>query len=257
MMRATRLQQLIAAGIAAFLVAFVAMIPAGVIVRWLGPDSWRVAGISGSLWRGSARSIDTGALRLGPVDWNLSGWSLWLGRLSGRVESRLGEGAASGDVALRPGGGFDCEGCRYEGPLSSLWPIFPALKNVDGQVVAEIATLVVRDGWPTRAVATVRLSGVTLPAAAQAVALQPDAALIGQVASDPVVDGGIIEADVRDDGGPLEMAATLAVSPPGAFTLSGRVKARAGAPADLVNALNLLGPRDSSGATQFSLSGTF
>jgi general secretion pathway protein N len=256
-MRMTRLQQLIAAGLAAFFVTVLASIPAGVVVRWLGPEWLRVSGISGSLWHGTARSIEAGGLRLGRTDWELLGWSVLLGRLSGRVESRFGDGVASGDVAIRLGGGFDCTACRYEGALSNLWPVVAALRSVEGRMVAEIPTLQVRNGWPTRAVATVHLSGVSLPLSADVAALQPQVALVAQVASDPVDESGIIEAEVKDDGGPVELAATLAFSPPGAFTLSGRVKARAGAPADLVNALNLLGPRDSGGTTQVSLSGTF
>ena len=67
----TRASWLATAGAGAFLVFVIAGVPASVALRWLGPDSLRLSGVSGSLWRGSADSADVGRLRLRDTKWTL------------------------------------------------------------------------------------------------------------------------------------------------------------------------------------------
>ena len=173
------------------------------------------------------------------------------------METRIGEGAAQGFITLSRSGDLSCKGCRYEGPVASLRPAIPALKSVNGRLSLELAALEIRKKWPTRAVGSAKLANVPLGAAGQPRGDGPVAAFEATLSADPVPDNGLIEATIRDAGGPLELTARLSITPPGNFEFSGRAKARPAAPAEIVNALAVLGPKGSDGSTALGLSGTF
>ena len=198
-----------------------------------------------------------GKLRLGETHWALSPLGLLIGRLGGSVETRIGDGTARGSVAVSISGGLACTACSYEGPVASLRPIIPALKGVDGRASIEMAALDISNKWPTRAVGSVKLSNVPIGVAGPQAGDRPVAAFETTITADPVPESGLIEATIKDAGGPLEVSARLSVTPPGNFEISGRAKARPAAPPEIVNVVAALGPRASDGSTEFSLSGTF
>lgn len=253
----TRSTWLVIAGVSAFLLFIVAGVPASVALRWLGPDVLRLSGVSGSLWRGAAAGANVGKLRLSETQWKLSPLGLLLGRVSGEVETKIGDGTAHGSVAVSLSGGFACTGCSFEGPIASLRPLIPALKAVDGKVSIEMATLEIRNKWPTRAVGSAKLSNVPIGVSGQPPRDAPVGAFETTLSADPVPDDGAIEATIQDAGGPLELSARLSITRPGNFEFSGRAKARPGAPPEIVNALAALGPKGSDGSTELGLSGTF
>jgi general secretion pathway protein N len=250
-----RRSALIAAGMLAFVLAVLAGVPAGAAIRWLGPESVRATGITGTLWEGAALGIDLGGTRLGETQWDFSPLRLLTGRLAGSVTTRLGEGVAKGNVSLGVTGAIACFACSYEGPAAGLQPVVPALGSVGGRVVIEVEVIEIDEGWPTRAVGAATLSDAALAQAGGGTDAT-NAAFTASFASDPVEESGLIEASVQDAGGPFELNARLLLMPPGSFELTGRIKARPGAPPEIINALALLGPKAADGSTEVSLSGT-
>lgn len=249
---------LIGAGGAAFLLALVAELPASAAVRWLAPEGLRVSGIAGTLWSGSAAGAEIGALRLGETKWTLFPPAALLGRASGTVATSIGDATFEGAVSWRGSGNFSCENCVYQGSLASLRPLIPALKALTGKASVELAALEIRDKWPTRLVGTAKLAEVPLSMQGRPAGPNPPAAAFDvSIGADPVPDGGVIEATIKDAGGPVEMTARLTMSPPGNYEIAGRAKARPEAPPDIVNALNMLGPKAADGSTEISMSGTF
>ncbi len=253
----TRPAWLVVAGVSAFLLFLVSSVPASVGLRWFAPATLRMNGVSGTLWHGAATSADIGKVHLGETAWSLSPLALVTGRLGGDVQTRIGDGNVRGDVAVNRAGDLRCTACSYEGPIASLRPVIPALRSVEGQLNLQVAAIEVRDKWPTRAVGTATLTDVPIAAAGQPRRDLPVATIAATVKADPVSDDGLIAVSVQDGGGPLELNAQLKLTPPGAFEFAGRVKARADAPPELVNALAALGPRGQDGSTEIGLSGTF
>ncbi len=72
----------------------------------------------------------------------------------------------------------------------------------------------------------------------------------------PAAQGDPIIGQLRDLGGPLSVSGDLQLMRAGGYDLSGYVAARAQASADVVQALQLLGPVDSQGRRMFSLAGS-
>jgi general secretion pathway protein N len=253
----TRTTRLVAAGAATFVVFLVAGIPAAVALRWVGFESLRVSAVSGSLWRGSAAAADVGRLHLGETHWSVSPLSLLIGRLGGQVDTTIGDGTASGTVAVGFAGKIRCTGCRYEGSVASLRAMIPALRNLDGRVSLEIEALEISGKWPVRAVGLARLSNVPIRVRGQAMGDLPVSTFEATVNADPVPESGLIEALIRDAGGPVELAARLNITPPGIFEFSGRAKARPSAPREVADVLAALGPKGSDGSTELGMSGSF
>jgi hypothetical protein len=254
----TRNRVLALAGTAAFALGLLAGLPAATALGWIGGERVRGTGIAGTLWRGSAATLETGNVRLGATRWRLSPLRLLTGRLVADVETRLGDGELRGGIAVGMSGAFACAGCSYEGPVSGLRGAMPALGPLDGRARIDVQALDIADGWPTRAVGNVRLSGVpiTVPGAPPRRGM-PTADFDAAVNADPVPADGLIEVAVQDAGGPVEFTARLSVTPPGNYELAGRAKARPDAPAEMVNALAVLGPRAGDGSTELSMSGSF
>lgn len=249
---------LIVAGACAFVLFLAAQLPAAVAAGWLGGEKLRLNSPSGTMWSGSAGSVQAGALRFGETNWTLSIPALLRGELRAEVATKLGEALAAGTVARSFSGALNCTSCRFEGPASALWPLFPALKAVTGRMALDVAALEVRDAWPTRVVATAKLAS-TLPGAAAAAGAggAATASFEATVSADPVPADGAIEATIADAGGPLQLTARLSIMPPGNFEFTGRLKAGPGAPAEVATAIAALGPRAGDGSTELSLTGSF
>jgi len=242
-----------AAGLASFLVALVATVPANVAVRLLLPASVTASGVSGTAWNGSAVSVSSHSFHLSDARWQVVAAGLLKGRVAARLEATLGgAGAVSGTLSASIGGTLECRGCAYSGSVKDLQVLLPVVSQIDGKLDLELGLLRFRNGWPLSASATANLTGVTLGPGTG-----PAGNFIATVAAEPVPDDGRIEVDVADTGGPLEVAATLELTPPGNFLLSGRAKARPDAPQGISNALLGMGPRNPDGSSSISLAGTF
>ncbi|MCK6371782.1 MAG: type II secretion system protein N [Gammaproteobacteria bacterium] len=248
---------LLVAGLATFLLTLVVRIPASVVIGLLFPDGMATSGIVGTLWSGAAATVSAGGLRLEDTRWRVSPFSLLLGRLVGDVETRLGDASAAGRLGLGLSGTLSCTDCRYRGTIAALRPLVPALRAVDGNLELQLDTLELRGGWPTRLAGVARLSEVPLDAASPADNPAARGAFSGKTEHDPVGDDGRIEVLVEDAGGPIEIKATIVVTPPGTFALTGQARSRPGAPESIANALKVLGPRTSNGSTELTFSGNF
>jgi hypothetical protein len=244
---------LIAAGAGAFLLFLVVRIPASA-VAWIAPAELSFRSLSGTLWSGTAASITAGRVHLGETTWSLSPANLLMARLSAQVETRIGDGTATGSLARNVAGDLSCTGCSYSGPVSALWPVFPALSAVNGRLELQMPALEIRDRWLSRAVATAKL---TTDIGAREKPGEPPATFQLSVNADPVPEDGKVEALIGDAGGPVNLEARLLLTPPGNFEFSGQASARPGAPPAVTSALSALGPRGADGRTQLTLTGSF
>ena len=121
------------------------------------------------------------------------------------------------------------------------------LGGVQGLASLSLETMVVREGWPTAVAGRLQIEQLRVPplvAAGDAPALIPfgnfEVTLTG-------VSGRSIMANVRDAGGPLEIAADLSLEFGRPYTLAGatprvsaRVRERPNPPNELIVPLNML-----------------
>jgi general secretion pathway protein N len=222
--------------------------PAELALRFFGDrlGPVRLQGVSGSAWQGRAEQLIAFDVTLGPVAWTLARGDTLAGKPRGTLDLAGSAVRARGAFA-REGAEWRFEGVQAELPAALLAPALdiPAL-GLRGRVVVDAPEAVLRDGLLARARghAEWRDLGVTGAANATLPGVRIDFA--------PAPDGAIV-AEVRDLGGPLEVAGEVRIKD-GAFLSETRLHLREPNP-QLEEALKFIGQRTPEGGSYLRIEG--
>jgi hypothetical protein len=246
--RSSLLKPLILVVVLAIIVVAVVALPASMIGRFL-PPSIVAEDFSGTLWHGSAGRLSLNSRNVGAVEWHLHPASLLQLKVSADVHWVKGgfvaDGAADADskdltlTHVQGGGPVDDLadlgiGRGWHGASSFNFSDIKVSLTGDPRLVAAIGDLSVADVTSPMVADGTDLGGYTLHMANAAITPDSDAS-----------------AELSDTGGPLEIQATIHLSPGGhSGMLSGTVRERPGAPAALHKELDNLAQlhaRDASG----------
>lgn len=236
----------------AFLIFLLALLPARVIFLFV-PEPIQAFGVEGSVWSGSARIIDTGALEIRNTKWELEPSQLLLGRLGGDFETRWNGGFAEGNASIGLGGTLLVRDTRSAMNAAALAQAVGA-PPINGQVSLELQELELADMWPTKLKGRGDIRNLSSQLMGKGAG-----AMIGSIAIEftgEPTDNNTITGLIEDIGGPLEIKGTLELTPERAYDLKTRVKARPDAPAQLKNNLKFLGSPDADGSQEFALQGS-
>jgi general secretion pathway protein N len=244
------------AGGTAFIVAVIAGAPAALLAQPLAGAGVATRALRGTLWRGEAQGVGALGIRVDRLRWTLRPAALVTGRLAADVEARLpDDGFAEGRVTVGAGRLVlaDFTGAA---PLAALGPATAALGG-SGDVRLRFERVEWRDGWLAALVGTVEAANVDTTFGAVPGGSGPGGGFAARFEAPEVAPGDPVTGAVTDTGGPLELAATLTLTPPGSYRIDGTARARPGAPPDLASGLRLLGPDDGRGGHAVSLEGSF
>jgi hypothetical protein len=242
----------IALGAFAYVGFLVAGLPAqyvhGLVAPHLGPV--HLSGISGTVWSGGARSLQAQDLQLEALTWRLQPTAL----LRARLEVALSFQTAAGPGELRIGR-----------RLPDTDYVREANFNLPAAQLAALAQLgpVGLDG-----VLRVRLQEITLhqttPVAASGAIQWQDAAAgvgqwvtLGDFALRFLESTDAIVAELRDEGGVLDLRGELRLTPDRRYAVNGTVAPRADASDEVVQAVRMIGTPQGDGRFAVSLSGTW
>ena len=248
-------RKLLYTGLAAFFLSLLLLIPASLLAPLLNKSGVVTSGIAGTVWSGSARSLAAGPLRFHQLRWQFAPWRLLRGELGAHIEAQLPEGFFAGNVSRSLGGRLLIHDIEAAVPLRALSPGMASMTG-NSQLGIRMQQLAWRDGWVETAIGTVQLSDVVLPIPVLA-GRTPAGNYIVSFDSESLAPGTPLTGKLADGGGPLEVGGVLNLSPPRNYELSATVKARDGAPAELVTILQSAGPRTAGGGREFSLAGSF
>jgi general secretion pathway protein N len=245
----------LALGVGAYLAFALSTFPAATAVRWFVPPPVALTGVQGTVWSGSAASGTINELPVQDVRWHLRAWTLLTGRVGANVEARLADGflntgltASTSRVQFN-----DFRGGTSLATLALLLPV----RGMRGQATVALSSLELENGWPARILGELKL------AALEVASFVPNGSSSSQVPlGDYTVTFG--EAPARsvaarfvDNGGPLEVAGTLVLSPAHEYTFDALIKPRDGASKDLVDALNIMSADpDADGRRRLTLTGS-
>lgn len=245
----------VALGVGAYLAFLVTTFPAAAAIHWFAPATLGIAQPSGTVWSGSARSVAVPGFILSDVGWTLDFVPLMLGRVSGDVDARLPDGFVRAGFTLRSGQRVDLNGLQLTTSLQALRDLLPVY-DARGGISASIDELRIQDGLPVLVTGEIRLGNLEVAPLLQGRG-QPLVALgtYRAVFVDSGEPGAF--AQLEDTGGPIELHGSLALSPDGSYLLEGRVRARDGAPADLVQGIELMtGEPDAEGLRSLTFAGS-
>jgi general secretion pathway protein N len=244
----------LALGVGAYLAFALSTFPAATAVRWFVPPPVALTGVQGTVWSGSAASGTINELPVQDVRWHLRAWTLLTGRVGANVEARLADGflntgltASTSRVQFN-----DFRGGTSLATLALLLPV----RGMRGQASVALSSLEIENGWPARILGELKLAALEMvpfgsSGTSNLVPLGDYTVTFGDAAVRNIA------ARFVDNGGPLEVAGTLVVSPAREYTFDALIKPRAGAPQQLVDGLNVMtADPDSNGRRRLTLTGT-
>lgn len=247
--------RLITLGGVAYLLFLLMLFPAATAWSWFAPKGLplQLQGINGSIWQGSASQTSWKGQPLGTLHWDLQVLPLMLGKLGAGFSIQTPQGYLQGEVtAPLTSGPIRLSEMSGQLPLAELMrfaPSMPIPVAVAGTATLNISQL--EFDPVTRAVgATGRANWQS------AEVLSPQAFKMGNLQADISTDGeGVVVAQLKDLGGPLQLDAQFQIKPDQTYHLSGTVAAANSAEASLQQALAWLGQADANGRHRLNLNG--
>lgn len=248
----TRLKQYSGALIAlAFLLAFVAMVPAPLLygtVRTKLPEL-QLFGLEGSWTKGRVAGIShSNRLLIQDLNYRLTPSSLVLGRLGYQL-SGGGEIATLDGHVSKTWGALRLSDVTIDGQLKRLATLANlSFLPVDGRVVGAVETLVVKQQFIDSASARIELKGL-------AWTLTASPMLLGDFLADVSTKPDAITAVISSPSGPLEAKGAAKLYPDRRYEVDVLIKLKPGASEMLSNYVRSLGTPDSQGFTHFKQKG--
>jgi general secretion pathway protein N len=240
---------LIAAGIAAFLVFLVAMVPARELARRL-PPVVALEGVGGTIWSGHARSLALHGRPLGAAEWSCRPWRLVLLEWSCRLRLAPAGGEVSGDLSGDFGQDIVAREIQGSLPISAFEGLATP-RGWSGTLELDLGELRLAGRRPVSATGTLYVRSLRAPGAA------------GQQLGDfeLVVGEGSVGSEalagrLRDLGGPLHVRGAIELDRTGRYLLRGEAAPGPGAGPAIFDTLGFLGPPDAQGRRPFTIEGT-
>jgi len=239
----------------AYLFFLVKGLPAGIPLSYLqgrqisplGTISLRA--IQGTWLAGTVENIDTDALRLSDVRWQVHPSALLTGRLRFNMQgSTVNDGRFQGTVSAGPGGNITLTDPQCRIPADQLKNLLTNNLGLElsGFIIANLQQARIEEGIIRQ------LNGIV--AWEDAALGRPANIQIGDFKINFKNEGDIIKGMVTDGGGPMQTEGVLTLHTDGRYSFSGFVAARSRENVELVNLLKLVG-RETNGRIAVAMSG--
>lgn len=234
------------------LVGLAVLLLAAALLLWFLPARWvqpriearlhglRLAQVHGLLWDGRAGQVLAADGRvLGSLHWHLSRRALF-GKVRLQLDFAGPQLGFSGTMRQLPGGRDEWRTVTLHAALAALPPrLTSPLGQPGGTLQLTVAHALLQGGWPLQLQATAQWQHATMQTHAGVLVL-------GELQAQVQAQGGVIQAQLQDDGhGPLQVEAQALLSPLG-WRLDATLRARQTGPA-LRRWLSTLGPADADG----------
>jgi general secretion pathway protein N len=240
---------LVAAGVAAFLVCLVAMLPANQVARRL-PAGVELAGVGGTIWSGQARTLTVNGHALGGLAWSCRPWRLLVLRWSCSATLKPQGGEVSGDLSGNFGEDIVGENLRGRVPIAAFEGIATP-RGWTGELELDLDEVRLVGSRPAAATGTLFLRGLRAPGAGGQ-ALGDFELTVGE----GTVGGEALNGRLRDLGGPLRVRGSIELGQDGRYLLTGEAAPGPGAGPAIFDTLSFLGAPDSQGRRPFTIEGS-
>lgn len=240
------MKRLVVLGTATFLVGVVLLFPARVAYHLFAPDSFRLTGISGTIWSGRAAEGQAAGVYLSNMEWSFRPAMLLTGKLA--FDTRFDPAGGFMEAGIAAGLGGNVTLTDVEGALSiaALQSVMPA-QGIEGNVRLLFSRISLENGLPTAAEGSIEVVGLV----ARGLASIP----IGDFRADLQTGDDGITGSVEDTAGMLDIAGVLRLTPERSYSLTGLVAPTASTPESVVNQLRFLGSANERGQREFRFEG--
>jgi general secretion pathway protein N len=233
------------AGVAAYSLFMLISLPASLLSNRLAQHGIQTSSAQGSLWHGQVTGLQVGVLKVRLLP-------LFTARLAAEVKLSPADGYAEAGVSIGLSGKLTLSNVSASLPLQSIVGSGGLPGGWVGKAQLKFSELIFKNNWPIAARGSMDIIDLTGPASGPnnigAYRLQFPAANAA---------GNELVGSLEDlDGAALDVTGTLKLSPDRSYVLDTLVAARANAPANLSQSMQMLGAPDAQGRRPFSVSGT-
>jgi general secretion pathway protein N len=235
---------LIALGALLCLFFLVALWPARVAIGWLVPSGASLAGVSGTVWQGSAARVRIGVMDVGALTWDARPLTFLLGSPTWRLEATRPDGFARAMVKVKGTRGVAVSDLELGTTLDAV-SSWVELAGTRGNVSARVEALALEAGLLSA------LAGRVVVDSLRPMGLR-DVDLGAMQIDIPSGQSGPFVGAVTALSGPLRIEqGRVEVQPDGNFIVDGLVAAQPDAPREIVQGLEFLGQADAQGFRRF------
>ena len=208
----------------------------------------QLAQIKGSVWDGSAQQITVNALQVGPIYWQFKPLSLLFGQFEVDLTISDAKLKATGSAGRSLSGEFYLSNLKGESSVGTITTLIPNLPVTPaGSIIFDLEEV----GFNGQ-----RLSSATGNIDWQRASItQPVDIQIGNITLHLNSDDEGVHGKISDKGATVGINAQLELQMNGQYQIKGKIQPKPNTPADLTNALNILGRPDPTGAIPINLSG--
>jgi len=240
----------IALGVVAYLIFLLATLPADRVLSRMQTRGVIASGVTGSIWSGKSGAVQIGRLALGEVEWSVSPWRLFAGKVSVDLHAKRNDGSLQATIAIGLGKRVVVRELRGAQPIAALGGLgLPG--GWDGILQLNITELDLENNWPVNLRGAVDARNLSGPAS------QPTQIGSFRVEFSEQKSAGEISGVLTSAGdGPFDVTGTLRLLPNRNYVVDANVALRPGAPTTLSGSLQYLGPPDAQGRRALSMSGT-
>ncbi len=244
MNRSTR--GLITTGVLTLVLGLIIMFPARVAIGWFAPAGVTVAGIQGSVWRGSANEAAANGIYVRDIEWRLSALRLFTGQLSFSVEATPVSGFLESDISIDFSGALTISDLTAALPLDLLADAIN-VPGLQGNISLVFDRVEVVDGLATAADGTAQIADLMIPIFGR------DS--LGGYKVEFFTQNNGITASIEDTDGVLDMAGSLQVSADRSFEFIALVIAKPEAPQRIRQLLQTLPSANDRGQRELRYEG--
>jgi general secretion pathway protein N len=247
----------VAVGVAAYVVFLIGSFPAARLATRLQANGIVAAGISGSIWNGRAAAMQISGIALGSTEWHVSPWRLFVGTLSADIRSKRDDGYIDGTVRVGLSGAISLHHLRGSVPVGALSRLgLPGggTAGWSGALQLDLEVIAFANRWPTEIKGAINVANLVGPA--QQPTQLGGYRIIFPVANAPITPGELHGSVTSLEDAPVDVLGTMKLSANRTYEINAQVATRANAPANIVKALQYLGPPDAQGKRPFSFAGS-
>lgn len=244
MIRSTR--GLITTGVLTLVFGLIIMFPARVAIGWFAPAEVAIAGIQGSVWRGSANEAAANGFYVRDIEWRLNTLRLFTGQLSYSVEATPVSGFLESDISIDFSGALTLSDLTAALPLDLLADALN-VPGLQGNVSLTFERVEIVDGLATAADGTAQIADLIIPIFGR------DS--LGGYKAEFFTQNNGVTASIEDTDGVLDMAGSFQVSADRSFKFIALVMAKPEAPQGIRQLLQTIPPENDRGQRELRYEG--
>ncbi len=236
-------------GLLAFAGFLLATFPAERAFALLGEQvpNVRAAGLSGTAWSGKAGTLQVGGRNLEKLQWQLKPWSVLSGQLELDVQLDGEDVAGQASIGLKPDGTIELTDVDLRLSAAEMAAQFKAPVDLAGQFIVQLQSAELMGQKILSAEGVIRWQ--------QAALVSPLDQPLGEFVAQLSTEAEGIKAQIKDEGGPLQLDGVAQLAPDDSYHFNGSVSVRDARQKLLVQAVGAMGRPGKDGRVPLRYSG--